>query len=160
MRTRTISTVAIALVLTATAVRADEAAELECATALFAASAKYAKCAGKAITDAKADYRSAKCRTRYQNTWIKLGETYPETSCDGPRFVDNGNTVTDNLTRLVWEKKTASDGTANLSDAHDADNTYTWSGLGLNADGSAFTDFLAGLNGSCFDGQCDWRLPT
>jgi len=27
-------------------------------------------------------------------------------------------------------------------------------------DGSAYTAFLATLNGGCFAGQCDWRLPT
>lgn len=28
------------------------------------------------------------------------------------------------------------------------------------SDGTAFTAFLSSLDGACFAGQCDWRLPT
>ncbi len=98
------------------------------------------------------------------------------------RFVDNGDgTVTDNKTGLTWEKKDNPDGVANDADPHDADNGYTWcSGTSPNCtnsadppDGTAFTAFLAKLNGGastdggastpitgCFAGHCDWRLPT
>jgi hypothetical protein len=96
------------------------------------------------------------------------GCTLDTSGCWATRFVDNGNgTVTDNQTKLVWEKKTTAVGSgANLADPHDVDNTYSW---GSNTapyppNGTAFTDFLARLNGSadgvCFAGQCDWRLPT
>ena len=86
----------------------------------------------------------------------------------GTRFVDNGNgTVTDNKTGLVWEKKTTAVGSgANLADPHDVDNTYSWGSIAAPypPNGTAFTDFIARLNGSadgaCFAGHCDWRLPT
>ena len=79
--------------------------------------------------------------------------------CPGPspRFVENGDgTISDTKTRLQWEKK-SDDGSI-----HDQDNTYTWtSGAPFDADGTAFTSFLATLNRApCFAGHCDWRLPT
>ena len=89
----------------------------------------------------------------------------------GERFVDNGDgTVTDQTTGLVWEQKENLDGNANFADAHDADNTYSWSS-GANApDGTVFMELLFLLNGAtspdgvvtsgCFTGHCDWRLPT
>ena len=51
------------------------------------------------------------------------------------------------------------------ADPHDVLNRYQWSSTGTAADGAAFTDFLARLNGTlpagsaCFAGHCDWRLP-
>jgi len=83
-----------------------------------------------------------------------------------PRFVDNSNgTVTDRKTCLVWEQKDGADDTEDLTDAHDVDNTYTWTDQAdsdsTNADGTAFTDFLVKLNGGTgFTGHTDWRLPT
>ena len=75
------------------------------------------------------------------------------------RFVDNGDgTVTDNSTKLVWEKK-SDDGSI-----HDWDNLYTWGVTGAPLyppDGTAFTVFQATLNTApCFAGQCDWRVPS
>jgi hypothetical protein len=105
-----------------------------------------------------------KCIAKYSQTWAKLqakasGSGSP---CDSPRFSDNGDgTVTDHLTGLQWERKDNLDSTPNLSDPHDADNTYTLSAGVAASDGTAFTDLLATLNGgSCFAGQCDWRVPT
>jgi hypothetical protein len=71
-------------------------------------------------------------------------------------YTDNGDgTITDNNTGLMWEKKDSSVG------IHNKDTAYTWSTTGTAADGTAFTDFLATLNGgSCFADRCDWRLPT
>jgi len=67
-------------------------------------------------------------------------------------------TVTDNLSGLIWEKKT-DDG----SD-HDWDDLRTWGsssdGDSTNADGTAFTQFLVNLNNAGFAGADDWRLPT
>ena len=72
-----------------------------------------------------------------------------------PQFVDNGNgTITDRHTCLVWEKKD------NAGGIHDLDNLYQWSSSGSAMDGSAFTVFLAALNGAAFAGHQDWRLPT
>ena len=106
---------------------------------------------------------SAACQTTFSDTLSKIG-----TVC---RFLDHGDgTVTDLNTGLQWEKKGNLDGTANGSDPHDADNLYTWSSSGTDADGTAYTDFLPQLN-NCesvdgtaisggFAGHCDWRLPT
>ncbi|HVM98135.1 MAG TPA: DUF1566 domain-containing protein, partial [Candidatus Acidoferrales bacterium] len=72
-----------------------------------------------------------------------------------PQFVDNGNgTITDRHTCLVWEKKD------NAGGLHDLNNVYQWSNSGSAMDGSAFTVFLAGLNGAAFAGHQDWRIPT
>lgn len=92
-----------------------------------------------------------------------------DTSACKARFVDNGDgTVTDNSTRLIWEQKTTTVGSGvNLVDPHDVDNTYTWGSTSAPypPNGTAFTDFLANLNGglgpnTCFANQCDWRLPS
>ncbi len=46
-----------------------------------------------------------------------------------PRFADNGDgTIRDNKLGLTWEKKVERDGETNLSNPHDADNRYFWSG--------------------------------
>jgi uncharacterized protein DUF1566 len=109
--------------------------------------------------------------------------TTSTTTTTTPRFVDNGDgTVTDNDTGLQWEMK---DNTC--PGIHCVSDTYTWcvpatltSGC-ANADnvpdGTAFTSFLATLNGGAtgvgncvssdgssqtggFVNHCDWRLPT
>lgn len=79
----------------------------------------------------------------------------------GTRWVNNSDgTATDSTTGLQWELKT-DDGTV-----HDKDFTYTWGSTTAPypPNGTAFTDFIAQLNGSadgvCFTGHCDWRLPT
>lgn len=79
------------------------------------------------------------------------------------RFVDNGNgTVTDRQTGLMWEQKTGVvGGRADAPDPHNVNNRYTWRTGGLwNAEGTAFTDFLAKVNAARFGGHDDWRLPT
>lgn len=83
------------------------------------------------------------------------------------RSVDGGSIVTDHATGLDWEVKSTAVGSGeNADDPHDVDNIYTWSTSGppYLPDGTVFTDFLARLNGAidgvCFAGQCDWRLPT
>lgn len=74
------------------------------------------------------------------------------------KFTDNGDgTVTDNVTGLMWEKK------SDNGDIHDKDNAYTW---GLSAspyvmNGAMVTTFLASLNsGGGFAGHTDWRIPN
>ncbi len=87
------------------------------------------------------------------------------------RWVDNGDgTVSDTETGLMWEQKDNLNGGANLSNPHDADNTYSWATAGTTPNGTAYTDFLGTLNNGtttdgttisgCFAGHCDWRLPT
>jgi hypothetical protein len=93
-----------------------------------------------------------------------------------PHWVDNGDgTVTDNVTGLIWEKKSP----AGTGDVHDVGNSYTWTATfnGTPANGSLFGTFLANLNGgdsydlttgqhvssqegTCFAHRCDWRIPT
>jgi hypothetical protein len=89
------------------------------------------------------------------------GETCDFATVPSPRFVDNGDTVTDRKTCLVWEKKNEADAGQDFTNPHDADNTYQWSSTGTAMDGGAFTDFLVELNaGTGFAGHTDWRLPT
>jgi hypothetical protein len=85
----------------------------------------------------------------------------------------DGVTVEDNVTGLLWERKTgAFDASFPASgicetapggcpDRHDVNNRYEWSNTGSAADGNAYTDFLVNLNaGSGFAGHTDWRLPV
>lgn len=100
------------------------------------------------------------------------GCNFDTSGCHSTRFEDNGSTVLDHQTGLEWEKKGSADGTANAADAHDVDNTYTWTAAsnGTTMNGTLFTDFLLKLNGTvdsgtlvtggCFANHCDWRLPT
>ena len=90
-----------------------------------------------------------------------------------PRFVDNGNgTVTDNQTRLIWEKKA---GCLVATAIHCVIHVYAWTKdfNGSAPDGTLFTDFLDRINKDlstsvlgntpadvCFAGHCDWRLPN
>jgi hypothetical protein len=73
-------------------------------------------------------------------------------------YTDNGDgTITDNNTRLIWEKKDDSGG------IHDKDHTYTW-GMEIapyTMNGTMLTEFLSTLNTPpCFAGHCDWRIPN
>jgi hypothetical protein len=90
-----------------------------------------------------------------------------------PRYVANGDqTVTDNLTGMMWEMQTITCSAVNC-----IDNQYNWSSSGTLPDGTLFTSFLATLNGgdyydpstgqdvsaaagTCFANHCDWRIPT
>jgi len=96
----------------------------------------------------------AKCRHAYFKKWTGLqAAKYATSTCIGSRLTDNGTTVTDNLTGLVWEKKT------NDASVHDVGNFYDWGSI--DETGQAFTTFLtAGLNTPGFAGSSGWRLPT
>jgi hypothetical protein len=152
---------AVAMVaLASTAVSASMTGEQRCQFFLAIAKGKYERCVQKRLareyTGGSLDQaKLAKCRIRYTTKWNRLhglGAT-----CSSPRYTDNGDgTVTDNLTGLVWEKKT-SDGSI-----HDKDNLYTWStAFPWVENGTVFSEFLSGLNaGGGFAGATGWRLPT
>lgn len=106
-----------------------------------------------------------KCREKYAAAWTKLQAKLPNApACQLPRLTDLGDTVKDNLTGLVWEKKTTVPlSGANPADPHDVDNVYTYSINGTGPfppNGTVFTDFLASLNGAGFGGSFSWRVPT
>lgn len=164
--TKVLVTLAAAIVSTMVAVRSARAADAEeaCQKGRYLAAAKYAACHLKiALRDAAppgVDGMAGllrKCRTKYAATWARLQTKAIGTgsTCDNPRFVDNGDgTVIDRLTNLRWEQKTE-DGTI-----HDVNHLYTWGGS-VEPTGTAYKIFLASLNGStCFANACDWRLPT
>jgi hypothetical protein len=145
--------------------------EQQCQESRCAAAGKYAACQQKVLGklygggyDGKYQFEVWKCTRKYTAVWpmLQVKASGTGATCDNPRFEDNGDgTVTDRLTALQWEKKQNLDSVANGDDPHDADNSYSWSATGTTADGAAFTEFLAALNnGTCFAGQCDWRLPT
>jgi len=127
--------------------------------------AKHAK--GVSFDEFKAFW---KCRHAYFRKWTGFqGKAkYAGSSCDqtvpaiGGRFTDNGDqTVTDNLSALVWEKKDNLDGSSNNGDPHDADNTYTLStGSPYEETGTMITSFLAALDTGGFGGSNFWRPPT
>lgn len=141
--------------------------EEQCQQGRYAAAAKYAACEQKvmAIAHGGAPYDDkfgamlSRCRVKYAATWTKLQAkaSGTMTACDHGRYDDHGDgTVTDRLTGLQWEQKTAD------ATIHDKDSLYSRSATlpFTIANGTAFTSFLATLNGTCFAGQCDWRLPT
>lgn len=100
----------------------------------------------------------ARCRHSYLGKWkgFQQEASLAGSTCVGARFTDNTDgTVTDNLSGLVWEKKT-SDGSV-----HDVGNGYTLTtGPPYIESGTAYTSFLATLNSSGFAGASGWRLPT
>jgi hypothetical protein len=156
--------VAGALLVPASATHAAGTPEQVCQNGRYAAAAQYGACQQKALGKYLGGgdfdrYKAAigKCQTKYAAVWPKLKAKTPTSTCDTGRFTDNGTTVTDNLTALEWEKKTA------VATVHFVGNFYAWSATppGTAEDGTAFTTFLTALNsGGCFAGQCGWRLPT
>ncbi|PIE55688.1 MAG: hypothetical protein CSA34_07885 [Desulfobulbus propionicus] len=76
--------------------------------------------------------------------------------------------VRDNVTGLIWEVKENGDGTAEYSNPHDADNTYTWCDTNPDTNGGDqgtcgdhdTEEFINALNSANFGGYNDWRLPT
>lgn len=67
-------------------------------------------------------------------------------------LTSNGDgTISDENTTLMWEVKGLSDGSPDLSNPNDPDNTYSWSELPA---------FISLLNSSSYGGYSDWRLPT
>ena len=82
--------------------------------------------------------------------------SYTKLDVNGVALPDSATSwvmVKDNVTGLVWEMKTNMDGLPDLTDPHDADNTYTWY--------ESNNIFIKSLNNPpCYGGYCNWRMPT
>jgi hypothetical protein len=98
-------------------------------------------------------------------SYVKMSET----GTDLPDSAASWAMVRDNATGLVWEMKTASDGTANYSNPHDVDNLYAWYDsnpvtnggcVGNTGSGHNTGAFIKSLNDGAFGGYSDWRLPS
>src|SRR5689334_3743663 len=93
-----------------------------CQKMLYKAAAKYSSCELKAVArlfggldDVEIESALSKCRVSYGGQWSRV-----QARCGGdtqPRFLAVNGTVTDNLTGLQWEQKTADN----------VDSTYFWS---------------------------------
>jgi hypothetical protein len=139
-------------------------AEERCQSARTRAWATFQKCVANVFVEQYRGfcfdtYRAFwSCRHHYFTTWTAF-QTNPSvrgSPCSGDRFTDNGDgTVTDNLSLLVWEKKTDDGGVRDIDARHtlSADDSSR-------GNGTVFTEFLAGLNSQGFAGSSDWRLPT
>ncbi|MCP3956145.1 MAG: DUF1566 domain-containing protein, partial [Desulfobacterales bacterium] len=73
--------------------------------------------------------------------------------------------VKDNVTGLVWEVKQNMDGSADVNNIHDADNTYRWGeetaqGTGYGTYHPDWDALVDGSNNASFCGFSDWRVPT
>ena len=158
----------IALLWSGAAV-AEATPQEQCDGARIAAWGKYLSCVDVVVArDARGVFGFdsiywfrpfAKCRHAYFENWavFQSNTSLATSTCICNRLTDNGDgTVTDNLTGLMWEKKTMD------SSVHDVRNKYTWSmGSPYAGDGTAFTGCLGTVNGGGgFGGANDWRLPT
>ena len=93
-------------------------------------------------------------------------QSYTKLDGSGGTLPDSAATwvmVKDNVTGLIWEKKT-DDGTI-----HDKDNTYYWydsnpstngGNAGWAGGGTNTEEFIKDLNDAHFGGYTDWRLPS
>jgi hypothetical protein len=72
------------------------------------------------------------------------------------RFVDNGDgTITDQVTRLMWEKKCRRDG-----DLHDSERRPYWSFDGKQETIWDWLELVNAEGGNGFAGHADWRIPN
>ncbi len=167
MTRATFTVITMSTLLWTGAARATPSAQQQCDSARIVAWGKYVSCVDAVVAkDAKChpsctfdeNAAFAKCRHTYFKNWTAFQKSaaLATSTCVGNRLTDNGTTVTDNLTGLVWEKKT------NDASVHNEGNYYTWStGAPWVENGTAFTTFLtAGLNTPGFAGANGWRLPT
>ncbi|RLB64264.1 MAG: hypothetical protein DRH04_11655, partial [Deltaproteobacteria bacterium] len=90
-------------------------------------------------------------------------------SNDLPDTATEWTMVRDNVTGLIWEVKSARNGTKDYNNPNDADNTYTWYNSdpeinggdpGTPGDGTDTEDYINALNAANYGGHNDWRLPT
>jgi hypothetical protein len=85
------------------------------------------------------------CTGTGQDGEARLGVAWPD-----PRFTDHGNTITDNLTGLMWTKSAGSPGPAACI-PEGSDGVLGW------ADTQAY---YRCLNENAFLGYGDWRMPN
>jgi hypothetical protein len=150
-----------------------QSAQEKCDSARITAWKTYLSCVDtvvvKDVEGASFDEEAAftNCRHTYFKNWTAFQPkaSLAGSTCIGSRFTvtDSGATVTDGLTRLVWELKTGTvGGGTDFSNPENVNNTYSWSmGSPYAENGTAFTTFLtAGLNAPGFAGANGWRLPT
>ncbi len=89
-------------------------------------------------------------------SYTKISSTGAELSASATSW----SCVKDNITGLIWEKKTDDNG------IHDKDNTYKWGGVGHEGSnyGTYYNDWDTLVNGSnAGSGLCgytDWRVPS
>jgi hypothetical protein len=100
----------------------------------------------------------AKCQTKFADTSGKLDAqgTAAGVAC---RYIDNGQSITDTKTGLMWEKKSS---LILCSNVHCVGDVYLWT--------DAMSTFVSQLNGYSgttnpteapgFEGRNDWRLPS
>jgi hypothetical protein len=166
MRKSSVMIAACTTLLWAGTAQAIPTPQQQCDYARIIAWKKYVSCVETVVAkaakgDVSGDWFAAhaKCRHAYFKKWagFQTKGSLAGSSCIGSRFAssDSGATVTDKLSGLVWEVKTDD------SSVHDKDNLYSWStGSPYKEDGTAFTSFLADVNGGGFAGASGWRLPT
>lgn len=177
MKRAIVTVVAYAALLYARTVMATPTPQQNCDNLRIKAWKAYTSCVDNAMAkDVKGvafdEFAAfAKCRHAYAKKWVgfQSKSSLSGSSCrpvGGARFDNSAadGTVTDNLSGLVWELKTALDSTPDPLNPRDGDNFYSWStGFPYAENGTAYTTFLTGVNGLNTTGFADangWRLPT
>lgn len=141
----------------------------KCQKAKILARGKWKDCRSgqraKVVSGGTADL--AKCDDKFAVKLVAAEKNIPVGESWVCRFVDNGDGTTSDLdTGLMWEQKNSADGSANLANPRDYDNTYWFDEATGNAIGSSFLGLLNGESyGSVqdlpgFAGYRDWRLPS
>jgi hypothetical protein len=163
MKVRILLTIASVL-FSATA----DASEEECKAARIQAAGKYSACQAKVLSrswkkeDVRSDEtlrtRAATCRERYVALWPELQAKYPGTTCAGPRFVDQGGSIVDNLTFLTWEKKSFPDGME--GPGRDVDNIEPCANFPDEDPVGPLFQHIDSMNDIDYEDRTDWRLPT
>jgi pimeloyl-ACP methyl ester carboxylesterase len=103
--------------------------------------------------------------------YVGTGRSYTKLDSAGQELPDSADDyamVRDNVTGLIWEIKRNLDYSANFTDPHDADNTYSWCDQNSSTNGGAVgtcgasdtQDFISQMNQINFGGHNDWRLPS
>ena len=77
---------------------------------------------------------------------------WKEKTVPGSRFTDNGDTITDHQTGLMWEKKQDAEAVSWREAPHSVNAVCTWA--------EANGEWIDTINGSAFAGFSDWRVPS